>query len=195
MKTSKMLERVRALMAKAASTTFPEEADAFRSKANKLMTEYAIEQWQVEQLEAGRGTRPVPEKRLMDFDWWRHNPFRSQLWLMFDAVAKHCRCMVVTSKADYRDMMIPVFGIRSDLDWFDMLFTSLMIQMVQKVDPQPRADMTLNENLAVMREAGMPWPEAIGRIIKLGETEDYTIGEGTTLDEVYNPGAHGYGGW
>lgn len=194
-KSAKMLERVRALMAKAASTTFPEEADAFRQKADQLMAEYAIEQWQVEELEAGRGTRPVPEKRMMNFDWWRTNPFRSQLWWLFDAVGKHCRCKVVTQKADYRDMAIPVFGIRSDLDWFDMLFTSLMIQMIQKVDPQPRPDMTLNENLAMMREAGMPWELAINRIIKMGETEDYVIEEGTTFDEVYEPWVHGYRRW
>lgn len=194
-KSAKMLERVRALLAKAASTNSPEEADAFRTGADRLMTKYAIEQWQVEQAEAGVNARPVPEKRMVNFDWWRHNPFRQQLWWLFDAVATHCRCHVVTTKADYGYMSIPVFGIRSDLDWFDMLFTSLMIQMIQKVDPQPRPDMTLNENLAVMREAGMPWGTAIQRIIDMGETEDYVIEEGTSFDEVYEPWVHGYRRW
>jgi hypothetical protein len=45
---AKMLERVRALLAKADGTNFPEEADAFRAKADALMTEYAIEAWQMD---------------------------------------------------------------------------------------------------------------------------------------------------
>ena len=37
-----MLERVRALLAKAESTTFPEEADALTAKAQQLMTRHAL---------------------------------------------------------------------------------------------------------------------------------------------------------
>jgi Protein of unknown function (DUF2786) len=39
----KMLGRVRALLAKAESTEFPEEADAFTEKAQELMTRYSID--------------------------------------------------------------------------------------------------------------------------------------------------------
>lgn len=194
-KSAKMLERVRALLAKAASTNFPAEADSFRAKADQIMTEYAIDQWMVDQAQDAQGKRPTPERRDMDFGWWRGNPFRHQLWDMFSTVARHCRCAIATTKADYRDLKMPVFGLASDLDWFDLLFTQLMIAMIQKVDPQPRPELTLMENLAMMREAGMPWEDAINRIIRAGEVEDVTIDQDATFDDVYKPWVHEYRRW
>lgn len=194
---AKKLEQVRALLAKAADPGIPSaEADLFRQKADELMTNYAIEQWQVEQAQVGRDARPQPEKRMMDFKWWRTNPFRDQLWWMFSAVARHCRCRVVSQKAVYMpEYVMPVFGLPSDLDWFDMLFTSLMLQMIQQVDPSPRPELTLMENLAMMREAGMPWQIAIDRIIKAGEVADVYIDPDATFDDVYKPWVHEYRRW
>jgi hypothetical protein len=172
---SKILERVRALLAKASGTNFPEEADAFRRKADELMTAYAIEEWQLSQ--AGEDNKQVqPEIRWFDFSWWRSNAFKGQLWTLFIAVAKHCRCQTVSEKAKYDwnydeqipDYKMPVIGLPSDLDWFDLLFTNLMIAMVQKVDPQPRPEFSMEENLALMREAGMPWHDALNRLALAG---------------------------
>jgi len=193
-KSAKMLERVRALLAKAASTNFPAEADTFRAKADEIMTEYAIDQWMVDQAQNGNDARPEPVRRDMDVAWRRGNPFSPQLMYMFGAVAEHCRCMA-PGYMDYENYTKPVFGIPSDLDWFDLLFTQLMIAMIQQVDPQPKADMTLMENLAMMREAGMPWDEAINRIIKAGEVADVVIDEGATFEDVYKPWVHAYRRW
>jgi hypothetical protein len=90
---------------------------------------------------------------------------------------------------------MPVIGYKSDLAWFDLLFTNLMIAMVNKVDPQPKSDLSLNENLALMREAGMPWEEAIKRMIKLGTFSDVEVEEGATFEQVYKPWVHGYRRW
>jgi hypothetical protein len=74
----KMLERVRALLAKADSTNFPEEAETFRAKADELMTRHSISQWAVEQAEAGRSAPIKPERR--DFERaWRASKFSSDL--------------------------------------------------------------------------------------------------------------------
>lgn len=199
-RTAKMMEKVRALLAKAASTTFPEEADAFRAKADALMTEYAIDQWQIDQLEAGRTARPAPVRRDFDFSWWgSNNPFADQLWDLFLETARHCRCQAVARKWGRNEAnvrIMPVFGIPSDLDWFDVLFTSLMLQMLQKVDPEPKASMTLNENLALFRDAGVPWDQAIAKIIPLGKVADKSWEPSeTTFDKVYKPWVHGYRRW
>lgn len=190
-----MLERVRALLAKAASTNYPAEADAFRAKADQIMTAHAIEQWMVDQAESARGDRPVPLRRDFNFEWYRDNPFADQLWVMFYSTAHHCRCQAVGLKVSWGSYTIPVFGLRSDLDWFDMLFTNLMMAMIQKVDPQPSLNLTLMENLAMMREAGMPWEDAINRIIRAGEVEDVTIDQDATFDDVYKPWVHEYRRW
>ena len=41
----KITERVRALLAKAESTTFPDEAEAFTAKAQELIAQHAIDGW------------------------------------------------------------------------------------------------------------------------------------------------------
>lgn len=113
-----MLERVRALLAKAASTNFPAEAETFRAKADALMTAFAIEAWQVEVAQNGAEGRPTPIRRDVDFDWWRggDTPFRSALWALFLDTASHCRCAVVRSKltrvheAGGSRMVMPVLG-------------------------------------------------------------------------------------
>lgn len=165
---AKMLERVRALLAKADSTNFAEEADAFRQKADQLMTDYAIEQWMVEEAQDAISGRPVPERRDYNFDWYGRSPFKDQLWALMLATARHCRCVIVGRKVSWSDATIPVLGLASDLAWFDLLFTNLMLAMGRQVDPPADARLSLEENMAAMREAGMPWEEALNRLVSAG---------------------------
>lgn len=172
-KRAKRLEQVRGLLAKAAGTDNPVEAETFRQHADKLMTMYTIEEWQLAQESEGEGQRQ-PEVRWMDFAWWRGNAFRDQLYWMFDSVARHCRCRSVTSKLNYNfgdepgNYRMPVVGLPSDLDWFDMLFTNLMLTMIRRVDPQADTSKSVDENMATMREAGMPWADALNRLALAG---------------------------
>lgn len=158
---AKQLERVRALFAKAESTPYPEEAETFRAKADELMTAYALEQWQVDEAQAGTQARPKPEVRQMDFSWWnRGTNQREYLWSMFHSVARHCRCTVALRGYGDRahegswDRM-PVIGLPSDLDYLDMLFTHLMLQMGRQLHPQVDTRQTVGENALRMRQAGM----------------------------------------
>lgn len=155
---SKKLETVRALLAKAEGTSFPEEADAFRRKADQLMTAFAIDQWMVEQAQDGVNTRPKPEIRAFDFSWWYASQHSHALWSMFCDVANHCRCVVAMrgqGKMEgfgYRNM--PVIGLPSDLDYFDLLFTHLMVQMGMQLEPKPDPNKSFEENAYVMRISG-----------------------------------------
>lgn len=165
-RNAKMLERVRALLAKADSTNFPEEAETFRAKADELMTAYAIEQWQVDQAQDGVTARPKPEARYVDINWWWGHSRGDELWGLFTACARHCRCVVAyrgqgSGPGGYSQM--PLIGLPSDLDYFDLMFTSLMLQMGRELERQPTADKTLAENVYDMRMAGMNWE----RITKL----------------------------
>lgn len=158
-KTAKILEKVRALLAKADSTTFPEEAETFRAAADRLMTTYAIEQWQVAKAQDGVNARPAPEVRKFNFDWWVTSDRRSELFSLFSNTALHCRC-VVAIRAGYesnRDggFEIPVIGLSSDLDFMDLLFTHLMLQMGKQLEPKPIATVGLDENAYLLRAAGM----------------------------------------
>ena len=168
---AKKLEQIRALLAKADSTDFPEEAEACRAKADALMTSYAIDQWTVNAAQDAVGERPTPVVRHVDFSWWRTSSRSDDLWSLFVNVADHCRCVVAVrgygNSGDWSK--IPVIGLDSDLDYFDMLFTSLMLEMGKKLEPSPSADKTPGENVFTLRQAGMPWPRIVEKMFNIGQ--------------------------
>lgn len=172
-KLSKKLEQVRALLAKAESTTFPAEADALRAKADQLMSTYAIEQWMVDQAEAGRNVREEPVRR--DFDRaWRSSKFAGDLRSMFEDLAQHCRCVVGWRGS--RGHTCPVYGLPSDLDYLDMLFTSLMVEVAKNLQPPVDPNGELGEQVFHQRQAGITWPE-ITRKVYLAGLVTLTAGE------------------
>jgi hypothetical protein len=184
-KKAKILERVRALLAKADSTTFPAEADAFRSKADKLMVAYTIEQWELAQSNNGNeGSKPVV--REVAFTWWLESNRRDELWSLFTSAAKHCRCVVAVRGYKYRSHEIPVIGLNSDLDYMDILFTHLMLQMGKGLEPHVDSDLPLLENLAVMKEAGVKW-QRIGELLhEAGQLEEpYSRKVGVRFTKLY----------
>jgi hypothetical protein len=177
-KNQKMLEKVRALIAKAESTPYAEEAQAFRAKADQLMLDYAIEQWQVEDAQGGVNARPKPEVRHFDFAWWYNHPQSGALWSLFYRTADYCRCVVATRghgkehgdrPYSYREM--PVIGLASDLDYMDMLFTHLMLQMSKNLTPEPDPSAEPGKNVYEMRMAGMDWKEITRRMWKIGQVK------------------------
>jgi hypothetical protein len=162
---SKMLERVRALLAKADGTDFPEEAATFRAKADQLMTKFSIDQWMVEQAQAGVGARQEPERR--DFmRSWAASPFRQDLFTMFSAVAEHCRCVVGYRGQSYHS--IPVYGLPSDLDYLDLLFTTLNLEVAKNMDPPVRADGEPGHEVFKQRQAGISWPRIAEKMYRAG---------------------------
>jgi len=169
-----MLDKVRKLLAKANDPSVGDaEAEAFRGKADELMTAYAIEAWELEM--AKEGTRVKPIRRDFDFAWYqdsRDSPIKSALWSLWYSTATHCRVIPVTNKWDTRAKTLPVIGMDADLDYFDMMFTSLMLQLTTKADPRPLEALSLEENLAAMREAGMGWDTVTRRLIEAGHIED-----------------------
>lgn len=172
-KKADILRKVRALIDKASNeATPPGEVEACHAQADRLMTRYVLDAWMVKSGEDE--SAKMPELRWIDYEWWRKSQFRDQLQWMFGEVATHCRCRTVTEKikneatdAGY-GYRCPVVGLPSDLDWFDLLFTSIMIFMIERVDPQPNSGLSVNENMARMREAGLPWGEALNRLVRGG---------------------------
>ncbi|MEN3309678.1 MAG: hypothetical protein V7603_5880 [Micromonosporaceae bacterium] len=114
----RQLDRVRALLAKAESTTFPEEAEAYTAKAQELMARYSIDH---ALLAAGAGTHAEPVGRRIGVD----NPYEAPKVLLLDAVARANRCRSVWSSSLG---FATVLGFVSDVDGVELLFTSLLVQ-------------------------------------------------------------------
>jgi hypothetical protein len=115
----RMLERVRALLAKAESTTFPEEAEALSAKAQELMARYSIDRALLEAT-TGLGADDVSGRRLLIGD-----PYAKEKSLLLAEVASANRSKAVWSP-DFG--WSTVFGADDDLDIVDLLFTSLLCQ-------------------------------------------------------------------
>lgn len=116
---SRVTEKVRALIAKAEATTFPEEAEAFMAKAQELITRHAIDE-----VTLSAGANPAPSEIVV-----RHvlleDPYLKPKYVLLAGVAEANRC---------RAVLLPgygfatVFGAPSDVEAVEMLFTSLLAQ-------------------------------------------------------------------
>jgi hypothetical protein len=114
----RMLHRVRALLAKAESTDFSEEADAFTAKAQELMARHRIDH---ALLVATTGERDQPVTRRVSID----NPYEAPKTLLLQVVAEANSCRAVWMK---RFGFTTIVGFPADLESTELLFTSLLVQ-------------------------------------------------------------------
>jgi Protein of unknown function (DUF2786) len=113
-----MLDRIRALLSKAESTEFPEEAEAFTAKAQQLMARHSID---YALLAAQVGSREEPGGSRVGVD----NPYEAAKALLLQEVAQANRCRTVWSK----DLgFATVLGFPADLEAVELLYTSLLVQ-------------------------------------------------------------------
>lgn len=113
-----ILERVRALLAQAESTTFEAEAEAFTTKAQELITRHAID---IAILSARTARSETPITLRVPID----DPYADAKSLLLQVVAQNSRCRAVYYD---RYAMSAVVGFASDLAATEMLFTSLLVQ-------------------------------------------------------------------
>jgi len=117
------LERIRALLAKAESTEFPAEADAFTAKAQALMNRLRLDGATAEALigEAGDGASTASAIRIPVDD-----PYAGQKMGLLGAVARANDACVVEHPGLG---LATVVGPGSVLRHVDLLFTSLLVQV------------------------------------------------------------------
>jgi hypothetical protein len=116
--TDPILERVRALLAKAESTTFEAEAEAFTAKAQELMTRHTIDAAMVS-AHGHRADAPISIRVPID------DPYVAAKSLLLHFVAENSRCRAVVYD---RLAMAAVIGFSPDVAATEMLFTSLLVQ-------------------------------------------------------------------
>jgi hypothetical protein len=114
----RLLSRIRALLAKAESTEFAEEAEALSARAQELMAKYSIDH---ALLAAETGRKEEPGGRRIAVD----NPYEAPKASLLQTVAHANRCRVVWSK---ELGLVTVIGFPADLDAVELLFTSLLVQ-------------------------------------------------------------------
>lgn len=111
----RILNRVRALLAKAEGTEFPAEAETYSAKAQELITRYRIEEITAPDVDM------TPFARRIGVD----HPYESEKAGLLDAVAQANTCRTVWSQ---ELGFSTVFGFDADIDAVELLYTSLLVQ-------------------------------------------------------------------
>ena len=117
----RMLGRVRALLAKAESTEFPEEAEALSSRAQELMARHSID----DALLAAADPGPAGPGRASARRLFIDSPYEAAKAVLADVVAGANRCRAIWHK---NLGLSTVLGFPGDLDAVELLFTSLLVQ-------------------------------------------------------------------
>lgn len=114
----KALGKVRALLAKAEATEFPDEAEALSAKAQDLMSRYSLNETLARH---DRGSKPAAAARRI----WIDNPYAAAKATLVQVVSGSNRCRAVWAE---RLGFVTVIGCNTDLDLVELLTTSLLVQ-------------------------------------------------------------------
>ncbi|MFI1918036.1 DUF2786 domain-containing protein [Nocardia sp. NPDC020380] len=131
----KVLGRVRGLLAKAESTSFPEEAEALSAKAQELMSKYALDRVLVD---ADASVVDLPGARRI----WLDTPYTDAKALLIDVVAKANRCRAIFASAWG---FMTIVGDEADLDAVELLSTSLLVQATRAMIANGNKDSRSDE--------------------------------------------------
>lgn len=115
---SRMLGRIRALLAKAEATGFPQEAEALSAKAQELMARHSVD----EALLAARApSGETPDACRIGVE----PPYEQAKAVLLDAVADANHCRAVWNEPLGFSTVV---GFASDLEAVELLYTSLLVQ-------------------------------------------------------------------
>ena len=161
---SRVLARVRALLAKAESTEFPDEAEALSAKAQELITRHAIDRAAL----AGADDPVAVVGRRIAVD----SPYPQAKSVLLGAVAAANRCQAVRS---VEFGFSTVFGTADDLAAVELLYTSLLAQATAAMLAAGSTDR--RRRLPSFRESFLAaYAVRVGE--RLQEAADSAVGDG-----------------
>ncbi len=161
---ARLVQRVRALLNKAESTEFPQEAEALTAKAQELIARHAIDAVRV-RLGADPG---APSSRRVYLD----DPYVDAKAVLLDRVADANRCRAVYAPAFGWST---VFGYEAELDAVELLTASLLAQAAHALALEgSRVDAAGRSRTRSFRRAFL-----VGFAVRIGER----LGE-TTAGQV-----------
>ncbi|MET7289082.1 DUF2786 domain-containing protein [Streptomyces sp. NPDC005573] len=115
---SRMLARIRALLAKAEATGYPEEAEALTAKAQELMARHSVDE---AVLAAAAPAPDTPGACRIGVE----PPYEQAKAVLLDAVARANHCRAVWNEPF---AFSTVVGFEADLEAVELLHTSLLVQ-------------------------------------------------------------------
>jgi len=162
--TEGILKKVQNLIARANSTEFEAERLTCLQKADELMEKYAINEYMLQATGETKGK--AIERRDFHNRWYSDSGIledvRSRIFWLWGSCVTFCRCYSEGLAWEYTvgaGWYAPVYGTPSDLDYLNLLFTDLWLQMSLKLKPQFDSSKSLGENVYLAKEAGMKYKD------------------------------------
>lgn len=153
-----MLDRVARLIEQAEQFRRHNEegsASAALARADAIMLKYAIDRSMAEAARKDPSERQTPISKKIPFvsEW---SEFYEGLQLMICNIAKHCRVKVVTGP-QLVEPIATLVGFPEDVEYCQMLWTSVYLQFVSKIDPKWDPELSAEENVKILKDAGRKW--------------------------------------
>jgi hypothetical protein len=120
---SRMLTRIRALLAKAEATGFPEEAEALSAKAQELMARHSIDEALLADRDAAHATAAADAPGACRIGV--EPPYEQAKAVLLDAVAAANHCRAVWNEPVGFSTVV---GFEPDLEVVELLYASLLVQ-------------------------------------------------------------------
>jgi hypothetical protein len=154
------LSTIRALLAKAEATEYPDEAEAFFAKASALISRWAIDEamlW----AGAAQGGREQPDELQLVL----HSPYLPQKAVLVGAVATAhgCRAVRIVSAPGVGTEIISVIGFPTELRWVDTLVTSLLVQLTSAMLARCPRGVSASASASWRRSFIVGFAEEVGR--------------------------------
>ena len=168
----KILRKVKGLLDKANSTKNEHEQEAFFKKAEELMRKHTIEMFMLEALDDSKGREP--ELRNIKFPLVQYDhDFNDNLYALFSTIAIHIGVRVAPATAQKDRMQRLCVGWTQDLDFLEILFTSLYVDIVANMSPTWDEDLDEGANLHAFKSAGFTWKDIWQKRLAALELEYY----------------------
>ncbi len=154
------LATIRALLAKAEATEYPDEAEAFFNKASELISRWAVDEamlW----ADADSSGREQPDELQLVL----HAPYLPQKAVLVGAVATAhgCRAVRIVSPAGTGREIISVVGFPTELRWVDTLVTSLLVQLTSTMLARSPSGLSPSASASWRRSFIVGFAEEVGR--------------------------------
>jgi hypothetical protein len=173
---SKYADKIAKLLEKAQSTT-PEEAESLVSKAQELMTRYAIDQALVDE---ARGANSKEREEIIEAIVEYAGTFRMATWRLAHTIARKNGCTtVLNDDTRARITQLHIIGFETDVERVRILDASLQIQMASALNTWWKADDALglldrNSKFAARRQFMFSFTQGVSERLKVavaaGET-------------------------
>jgi hypothetical protein len=153
-KLASMMSKIQALLAKADSTEFPDEAAALYAKAEELMRKYRITE---EQLIAEDQFAAVPVMHSM-LGYDTNSDFYNEYRMTMYWIADHCGVEYViryNREGEQHGFWFDLFGYEGDLRMAEWLWSSARLVFGSHLEPQVDPRLSDQVNAYNLRQAGV----------------------------------------